>query len=143
MIAEKADADATWFIQGWSLNGWADAQLNDYFKGVPVGGLLSLELSCATSSSSFLKFTSQLTPPRPVICGLLDNMGGRRSLSGALGTISTQTLANVAKAGSANGQPLLAGIGWNPEDLRKYRSNHSWINQAPEWLDQSTARMLV
>ena len=114
----KADADATWFIQGWSLNGWPTEQLNAYFSGIPAGGLLSLELSCVTSSSSFLKFTSQLSPPRPVICGLLDNMGGRRSLSGSLGTIASQPLANVVKAGSTqDGQALLAGIGWNPEDL--------------------------
>jgi|EP01047_Picozoa_sp_COSAG01_P031783 alpha-N-acetylglucosaminidase len=98
----KADPKPTWFIQGWSLNGWETDKLNAYFSGVPDGGLLSLELSCATSSTSFLKFTSGLSPPRPVICGLLDNMGGRRSLSGALGKIATQTLANVAKAGTTS-----------------------------------------
>ena len=81
------------FFVGWSLNGWPTDKLNAYFSGVPAGGLLSLELSCATSASSFLKFTSQLSPPRPVVCGLLDNMGGRRSLSGSLGTIASQTLA--------------------------------------------------
>jgi hypothetical protein len=149
----KADADATWFIQGWSLNGWPTEKLNAYFSGVPDGGLLSLELSCATSASSFLKFTSQLSPPRPVVCGLLDNMGGRRSLSGPLGTIASQTLVNIAKAGSAqNGQALLAGIGWNPEDLHSnpvvwqllgevgWRDSKNAITDIGQWLDGYVGR---
>ena len=40
-------------------------------------------------------------------------MGGRRALTGRLHTIASQSLANVAKVGPQ----LLAGIGWNPEDL--------------------------
>ena len=80
-------------------------------------------------------------------------MGGRRSLSGSLGTIASQTLANVAKAGGAqDGRPLLAGIGWNPEDLHSnpvvwqllgevgWRDSTHAITDIGQWLDGYVAR---
>ncbi len=57
------------------------------------------------------RYTDKLSPPRDVVCGLLNNMGGRRALQGNLLTVSTQSLLN------AKYSPHLNGLGWNPEDL--------------------------
>lgn len=116
-----ADPQATWFVQGWSLSRWADGELAAYWSGVPEGRILSLDLNCAQSSRSWHKYTSAISPGRPVVCGLLDNMGGKRALGGNLPTIASQLNANVAAAGTAprTGDPLIAGLGWNPEDLHQ------------------------
>ena len=63
------------------------------------------------NSGSYKKYTEQVSPKRETICGLLDDMGGRRSISGGLGTLSRQSIEN------ANQSALLNGLGWNPEDL--------------------------
>lgn len=70
-------------------------------------------------ATSFQKYTEQVTPKRETICGLLEDMGGRRSISGGLGRLSHQSIDN------ANQSALLNGLGWNPEDLHCAYKNFS------------------
>ena len=51
------------------------------------------------------RYTDQISPKRETICGLLEDMGGRRSISGGLRTLSHQAIDN------ANASALLNGIG--------------------------------
>eukprot|EP01052_Picozoa_sp_SAG31_P000665 SAG31_NODE_19_length_35031_cov_42.510707_16_plen_943_part_00 len=143
-----AEPGAVWFVQAWSLNHWDASKLDAYFADVPKDGLLGLDLGCATSNSSFLKFTTALSPARPVICGLLDDMGGRRSLSGNLHVLANQTIANVQSVGPA----LLTGVGWNPEDLHAnpvkwqmlgevgWRDDTNLITDIGQWIDGYAVR---
>eukprot|EP00051_Salpingoeca_urceolata_P003197 m.55917 g.55917 ORF g.55917 m.55917 type:complete len:877 (-) comp12565_c0_seq1:58-2688(-) len=113
---QSADENAIWLVQGWSLHGWPTPELDAYFSKVPEGRLLVLDLGCASSSSSFSKFTKDINPPRPVICGLLSNMGGERALDfGTVSVLPNRTASNVVAAGTHHGQALLAGSGANPE----------------------------
>ena len=147
LAAESSGVNGSWFVQGWSLGGWPDADVSAYWSKVsnsvlcgeclrgsldhqhgyrltrqacfckpsplqvPAGRLLSLDLNCAMNGGTFKKFTDRLSPPRDVVCGLLENMGGRRALDGGLATLSRQSLQN------ANYSAYVSGLGWNPEDL--------------------------
>jgi alpha-N-acetylglucosaminidase len=112
----SVDPEAVWFVQGWSLRGWPDEKLQAYWSKVPEGRLLSLDLNCAVQSpGSSDKFIKNIKPPRPVICGLLTNMGGERYLGGSLAQLANNSWKYAQREGGRTG--LLAGVGHNPEDL--------------------------
>merc|ERR1712137_941325 len=151
-----ADPDAVWFVQGWSLHGWADDELAAYWSSVPQGRLLSLDLNCAQNGGSWKKYTEQVSPPRPVVCGLLDNMGGKRALGGNLASISGTLLNNIAAAGEDDqGTQLIAALGWNPEDLHQnpvkwhlmgevgWRNASHRIDDIGEWVRKYAAARYV
>ena len=48
---------------------------------------------------------------RETVCGLLEDFGGRRTISGGLSVLSRQSIKN------AQYSKLLNGLGWDPEDL--------------------------
>ena len=68
-----------------------------------------MDLNCAVSGGSFKKYTDAMK--RETVCGLLEDMGGRRSISGRLEVLSQQSIKN------AQYSKMLNGLGWNPEDL--------------------------
>jgi alpha-N-acetylglucosaminidase len=151
------DPEAVWFVQGWSLRSWPNEKLQAYWSKVPKGKLISLDLNCAASGvGGSDKFMKDIKPPRPVVCGLLTNMGGERYLGGPLAKIANNSWAYAQREGGRMG--LLSGIGHNPEDLHcnpvkwqllgevpwrglgKGRTNSLLVSNMSEWMMDYAAR---
>ncbi|KAN0029588.1 hypothetical protein ACTA71_007719 [Dictyostelium dimigraforme] len=139
-----ADPKAIWVLQGWFIvdapEFWQANQTQAWFSGVPIGGLLVLDLWSDVIPG--WTTTNYYYGHYWVWC-MLHNFGGRSGMYGRLPWISSNPI-------TARGlSPNMVGIGLTPEAIEQnvvvydMMSEMSWRSTPPnltEWITQYTHR---
>ena len=147
---ESVDPDAIWMLQSWpfvhfNTDFWQPPQAEAFFRSVPQGKLLVLDLYCDVTPG-WPKFENAFFG-QPWIWCIIQNFGGQVSLHGGLDIMAADLRKALEQRGKAAGN--MAGIGYAMEGLcynpviDEFQSDMIWRATVPDtskWLSEFVRR---
>lgn len=141
---QSVDSEAVWMLQSWpfvhfNTEFWQSPQAEAFFRSVPQGKLLILDLYCDVTPG-WPKFENAFFG-QPWIWCIIQNFGGQVSLHGGLDIMAADLRKAFEQRGKASGN--MAGIGYAMEGLcynpviDEFQSDMIWRTSIPdttEWL---------
>jgi alpha-N-acetylglucosaminidase len=143
-----ADADAIWVLQGWFLVSdpkfWQKPQRDAFFKSVPQGKLLVIDLSCEYMP---VWSRSEAFSGQPWIWSIISNFGGEVCLFGGIDIMAADLKKALARRGNESGN--LSGVGFTMEGIDynplidEWQSDMVWRGEVPDakdWIQKFVRR---
>ena len=133
------DPEAIWVLQSWPFcvyypNFWLPPQAEAFFRSVPQGRLLLLDMYCERTPG-WTRFDGAFFG-QPWTWGIIQNFGDHVSLHGAIDRMAADLRKAIEQRGKEAGNMVglcyvMEGLGYNPI-IDEFHADMTWRNSIPD-----------